>query len=125
MKAIPGTGLQPGPARFTRFPSAIRRRRNVLCLRGPAERCRPARSGDAGSDPPVATDLNAPRHLLLASALDVLEPVYEWPLSVVAHPGPGSGTGAPQTLLLRRERRVNGRCVRGPALSAMPRKVRS
>ena len=32
-----------------------------------------------------------------------LEPVYEWPLRLVGHPGPGSDTGAPQTVPLRRD----------------------
>ena len=32
-----------------------------------------------------------------------LEAVYEWPLRVVPHPGPGSDTGAPQTVPLRRD----------------------
>ena len=32
-----------------------------------------------------------------------LEDVYEWPLRLVPHPGPGSDTGAPQTIPLRRE----------------------
>ena len=32
-----------------------------------------------------------------------LEAVYQWPLRVVAHPGPGSDTGAPQTVPLRRD----------------------
>ncbi|MXX78492.1 MAG: ABC transporter ATP-binding protein [Gemmatimonadales bacterium] len=31
-----------------------------------------------------------------------LEAVYDWPLRVVPHPGPGSDTGAPQTVPLRR-----------------------
>ena len=31
-----------------------------------------------------------------------LEAIYGWPLRVVAHPGPGSDTGAPQTVPLRR-----------------------
>ena len=31
-----------------------------------------------------------------------LEAVYEWPLKVAPHPGPGSDTGAPQTIPLRR-----------------------
>ena len=34
---------------------------------------------------------------------ETLEGVYEWPLRVVPHPGPGTDTGAPQTILLRRE----------------------
>ena len=33
---------------------------------------------------------------------DTLEKVYEWPLRLVPHPGPGSDTGAPQTVPLRR-----------------------
>ncbi|MCY3598479.1 MAG: ABC transporter ATP-binding protein [Gemmatimonadetes bacterium] len=32
-----------------------------------------------------------------------LEAVYDWPLRVVPHPGPGSDTGAPQTVPLRKE----------------------
>ncbi len=32
-----------------------------------------------------------------------LEAVYEWPLRVAPHPGPGSDTGAPQTIPLRRD----------------------
>ena len=32
-----------------------------------------------------------------------LETVYQWPLRVVPHPGPGSDTGAPQTVPLRRD----------------------
>ena len=32
-----------------------------------------------------------------------LEAVYQWPLRVVPHPGPGSDTGAPQTVPLRRD----------------------
>ena len=32
-----------------------------------------------------------------------LEAVYDWPLRVVPHPGPGSDTGAPQTVPLRRD----------------------
>ena len=31
-----------------------------------------------------------------------LEAIYGWPLRVVPHPGPGSDTGAPQTVPLRR-----------------------
>ena len=34
---------------------------------------------------------------------DTLEEVYEWPLRLVPHPGPGSDTGAPQTVPLRRD----------------------
>ena len=34
---------------------------------------------------------------------ETLEGVYEWPLRIVPHPGPGTDTGAPQTILLRRE----------------------
>ena len=34
-----------------------------------------------------------------------LEEVYEWPLRVVAHPGPGVDEGAPQTIPLWREER--------------------
>ena len=32
-----------------------------------------------------------------------LEAIYGWPLRVVPHPGPGSDTGAPQTVPLRRD----------------------
>ncbi|MDE2973725.1 MAG: ABC transporter ATP-binding protein [Gemmatimonadota bacterium] len=39
---------------------------------------------------------------------EMLEDVYEWPLRLVAHPGPGSDTGAPQTIPLRRD------AARGP-----------
>ena len=42
----------------------------------------------------------APRDVLLR---DTLEHVYEWPLRLVPHPGPGSDTGAPQTVPLRRD----------------------
>ena len=34
---------------------------------------------------------------------ETLEAVYEWPLRLVPHPGPGSDTGAPQTIPLRRD----------------------
>ena len=34
---------------------------------------------------------------------ETLERVYEWPLRLVKHPGPGSDTGAPQTVPLRRD----------------------
>ena len=34
---------------------------------------------------------------------DALEEVYEWPLRVVRHPGPGCDEGAPQTIPLRRD----------------------
>lgn len=34
---------------------------------------------------------------------EMLEEVYEWPLRLVGHPGPGSDTGAPQTVPLRRD----------------------
>ncbi len=34
---------------------------------------------------------------------EALEGVYEWPLRLVPHPGPGSDTGAPQTIPLRRD----------------------
>ncbi len=34
---------------------------------------------------------------------EVLEEVYEWPLRMVPHPGPGSDAGAPQTVPLRRD----------------------
>ena len=33
---------------------------------------------------------------------ETLESVYEWPLRVAPHPGPGSDTGAPQTIPLRK-----------------------
>ncbi len=46
-----------------------------------------------------ATARGAPADVL---AREVLEAVYEWPLRVVGHPGPGSDTGAPQTIPLRR-----------------------
>ena len=36
---------------------------------------------------------------------EILEDVYEWPLRLVPHPGPGSDAGAPQTVPLRREER--------------------
>ncbi len=36
-------------------------------------------------------------------AREALEAVYEWPLRLVGHPGPGSDTGAPQTVPLRRD----------------------
>lgn len=36
---------------------------------------------------------------------EVLEEVYEWPLRLVSHPGPGSDAGAPQTIPLRRDDR--------------------
>jgi len=39
---------------------------------------------------------------------EVLEEVYEWPLRVMDHPGPGVDTGAPQTIPLRRD------AARGP-----------
>jgi len=39
---------------------------------------------------------------------ETLEEVYEWPLRVMGHPGPGIDTGAPQTIPLRRDR------ARGP-----------
>ena len=39
---------------------------------------------------------------------EMLEEVYEWPLRVMGHPGPGVDTGAPQTIPLRRAR------ARGP-----------
>ena len=42
----------------------------------------------------------APRDVLLR---ETLEHVYEWPLRLVPHPGPGSDTGAPQTVPLRRD----------------------
>jgi len=34
---------------------------------------------------------------------ETLEEVYGWPLRVMGHPGPGSDTGAPQTIPLRRD----------------------
>ena len=40
-------------------------------------------------------------------ARDTLEAVYEWPLRLAPHPGPGSDTGAPQTIPLRRESHDN------------------
>lgn len=39
---------------------------------------------------------------------EMLEEVYEWPLRVMGHPGPGIDEGAPQTIPLRRDR------ARGP-----------
>ena len=42
----------------------------------------------------------APHDVLLR---ETLEDVYEWPLRLVPHPGPGSDTGAPQTVPLRRD----------------------
>ena len=36
---------------------------------------------------------------------ETLEEVYEWPLRLVPHPGPGSDEGAPQTVPLRRDER--------------------
>ncbi|HUG40266.1 MAG TPA: ABC transporter ATP-binding protein [Longimicrobiales bacterium] len=36
-------------------------------------------------------------------ARDVLEPVYDWPLAVAPHPGPGPDEGSPQILPLRKE----------------------
>ncbi len=47
-----------------------------------------------------ATARGAPEEVLSREAL---EAVYEWPLRLVAHPGPGSDTGAPQTIPLRRD----------------------
>ncbi|MDE2782532.1 MAG: ABC transporter ATP-binding protein [Gemmatimonadota bacterium] len=47
-----------------------------------------------------ATARGAPESVLSREAL---EAVYEWPLRLVAHPGPGSDTGAPQTIPLRRD----------------------
>jgi len=49
-----------------------------------------------------ATARGAPESVLSREAL---EAVYEWPLRVVEHPGPGSDTGAPQTIPLRRDDR--------------------
>ena len=34
---------------------------------------------------------------------EMLEEVYEWPLRLMGHPGPGRDTGAPQTIPLRRD----------------------
>lgn len=34
---------------------------------------------------------------------EMLEEVYEWPLRIMGHPGPGIDTGAPQTIPLRRD----------------------
>ena len=48
-----------------------------------------------------ATARGAPAEVLSREAL---ETVYEWPLRLVAHPGPGSDTGAPQTIPLRKNR---------------------
>lgn len=42
----------------------------------------------------------APHDVLLR---ETLEDVYEWPVRLVPHPGPGSDTGAPQTVPLRRD----------------------
>ena len=47
-----------------------------------------------------ATARGAPEEVLSREAL---EAVYEWPLRVVEHPGPGCDTGAPQTIPLRRD----------------------
>ena len=47
-----------------------------------------------------ATARGAPAEVL---SREVLEAVYEWPLRLVAHPGPGRDTGAPQTIPLRRD----------------------
>jgi len=47
-----------------------------------------------------ATGRGAPEDVLSREAL---EDVYEWPLRLVAHPGPGSDTGAPQTIPLRKD----------------------
>ena len=41
----------------------------------------------------------APRDVLRR---ETLEDVYEWPVRLVPHPGPGADTGAPQTVPLRR-----------------------
>ena len=49
-----------------------------------------------------ATARGAPESVLSREAL---EAVYEWPLRLVAHPGPGTDTGAPQTIPLRRDDR--------------------
>ena len=42
----------------------------------------------------------APREVL---SRGTLEEVYAWPIRLVPHPGPGSDTGAPQTIPLRRD----------------------
>lgn len=47
-----------------------------------------------------ATARGAPRNVLSREALEAM---YEWPLRLVPHPGPGSDTGAPQTIPLRRD----------------------
>ena len=39
---------------------------------------------------------------------EFLEAVYEWPLRVVPHPGPGSDTGTPQTVPLKRDDSTGG-----------------
>ncbi len=44
----------------------------------------------------------APRDVLRR---ETLEEVYQWPIRLVPHPGPGSDTGAPQTVPLRRDAR--------------------
>ena len=47
-----------------------------------------------------ATARGSPEEVL---SRDALEAVYEWPLRLVPHPGPGSDTGAPQTVPLWRD----------------------
>ena len=47
-----------------------------------------------------ATARGAPTEVLSREAL---EAVYAWPLRLVPHPGPGTDTGAPQTIPLRRD----------------------
>lgn len=47
-----------------------------------------------------ATARGAPRDVLSREALEAM---YHWPLRLVPHPGPGSDTGAPQTIPLRRD----------------------
>ncbi len=47
-----------------------------------------------------ATARGSPEEVLSREAL---EAVYEWPLRLVPHPGPGSDTGAPQTVPLWRD----------------------
>ena len=49
-----------------------------------------------------ATARGAPADVLSREALEAM---YEWPLRLVPHPGPGSDTGAPQTIPLRRDDR--------------------
>ncbi len=42
----------------------------------------------------------APEDVMLR---EVLEPVYQWPVRIMPHPGPGSDSGTPQTVLLRKD----------------------